>query len=193
MKPPTMRNFSFSLVVLLTLAGCKPNPAETQESDVVRFAGSGFSLEPGPGWIRINTRKLNQGLIQVICQPALTTRGGTIQVVQLGDRIAEKEAIGQILQAMDADELAMKETLTQREFQADSGTRGKLFRYTRHTAPDPARILNYLTQYVVRTAGGRWISVGALTDSVAQADEVDAMMKRTLREVPPATPTPRPQ
>ena len=188
-----MRTFSFFLAVLLTFTGCKPNPAETQESSVVRFAGSGFSLEPGPGWIRINTRKLNQGLVQVICQPALTTGGGTIQVVQLGDRITEKDAMGQINKAMEADELAMKETLTQSDFQADSGTRGKFFRYTRHTAPDPARILSYLTQYVVRTAGGRWISVGALADSVAQADEVDAMVKRTLREIPPPTPTPRPK
>jgi hypothetical protein len=188
-----MRRFLLLLALSLALAACKPNPAETQDSSVVRFAGAGFSLEPGPGWIRINTRKLNQGLPQVICQPALTTKGGTIQVVQLGDRIAEKDAIGQILKAMEADELAMKETLTQRDFQADSGTRGKLFRYTRHTAPDPARILNHLTQYVVRTAGGRWISIGALTDSVEQADEVEAMVKRTLREVPPTTPTPRPK
>lgn len=188
-----MRAFFVLIAISLTLTACKPNPAETQESDPVRFAGSGFSLEPGAGWIRVNTRKLNQGLVQVICQPALTTRGGTIQVVQLGDRIAEKEALGQIQKAMEADELAMPETLTQRDFQADSGPRVKLFRYTRHTAPNPAKILNYLTQYVVRTAGGRWISIGALTGSVELADEVDAMVQRTLREVPPTTPTPRPK
>lgn len=188
-----MRHLTLVLAVLLTFTACRPTSAETQESSVVRFAGSGFSLEPGPGWIRINTRKLNKGLVQVICQPALTTKGGTIQVVQLGDRITEKDAIGQILNAIGADELAMNETLTQRDFQADSGTRVKLFRYTRHTAPDPARILNYLTQYVVRTAGGRWISIGALTDSVAQADDVEAMVKRTLREIPAPTPTPRPK
>ncbi len=68
-----------------------------------------------------------------------------------------------------------------------------MIRYSRHTAPDPTRVLNHLTQYIVRTAGGRWISIGALTDTVERTSDVEAMVKRTLREVPPSTPTPRPK
>jgi hypothetical protein len=190
---PTMHRIPVFLSVLLALAGCKPHPAETEEAGVVRFVGAGYTLEPGPGWIRVNTRKINEPIRQVICQPALTTKGITIQVAQIGDRIAEKDAMAQVLKAFETDELAIKDTKTEGDFQADSGARGKRIRYTRHTAPDPARILNYLTQYVVRTAGGRWISVGVLADTLEQADASDAMVKRTLREVPPATPTPRPQ
>ncbi|OAI42376.1 hypothetical protein AYO41_01020 [Verrucomicrobia bacterium SCGC AG-212-E04] len=181
----------YLLAAVLALAACKPQPAETQESAVVRFVGSGFTLEPGPEWIRLNTRAITKPLSQVICQPALTTKGTTIQVAQLGDRISETDAIGQVRKAFEADELARKDTMVQSDFQADSGVRGKRVRYTRHTAPDPARILNYLTQYVVRNAGGRWISVGVLADTVEQTDAADAMVQRTLRDAPQATPTPR--
>lgn len=188
----TMNRLPILLLLSLALAACKPSPDATIETGPVTFAGSGFSLEPGAGWIRVNTRKLNQGLVQTICQPALTTKGGSIQVVQLGDRVAEKDALAQVQAAFEFDELAMKDTLAQRDFQADSGVSGKIFRYTRHTAPDPTRVLNFLTQYVARTKTGRWISIGALTESTELAGEVEAMVKRTLREVPPPTPTPRP-
>jgi len=177
----------------LVMAACKPHPAETTVAGPVAFVGSGFSLEPGSGWIRVNTRQLTKPLVQVVCQPALTTKGATIQVAQLGDRIAEKDAMAQVSAAFEADELAIKDSLTQNDFQADSGARGKVVRYTRHTAPDPARILNYLTQYIVHTAGGRWISIGAMTDTLEHANEVDAMVRQTLREIPPVTPTPRPK
>ena len=191
-----MRSIPFLLLLSLplALAACKkPNPADTAESSVVEFAGSGFSLEPGPGWIRVDTRKLAQPLRQTICQPALTTRGVTIQVAQLGDRTTEEAALAQLTAAFEGDELAMKDTLTKGDFQADSGVRGKVIRYSRHTAPDPKRVLNLLTQYVVHTTGGRWISIGALADTPEHASEVDAMVKRTLREIPPRTPTPRPK
>jgi hypothetical protein len=188
-----MRILRTLLLLPLALAACKPHPAETAESPVVEFIGSGFSIEPGPGWIRVNTRKLNQPLKQVICQPALTAKGATIQVAQLGDRIAENVAMAQVTAAFEGDELAMPDTLKQGDFQAASGVRGKWVRYARHTAPDPARVLNHLTEYIVRTAGGRWVSIGALTDSVDHANEVDAMVKRTLREIPPSTATPRPK
>jgi hypothetical protein len=187
-----MRLLPALLLGLLLLTACKPHPAEAPESPIVVFVGSGFSLEPGPGWIRLNTRKLSQPIKQVICQPALTTRGATIQVAQVGDRITEELALAQVTAAFEADELAMKDTLKTGDFQADSGVRGKFVRYDRHTAPDPARLLNHLTQYIVRTAGGRWVSIGVLADTVEHVNEVDAMVKRTLREIPPSTPTPRP-
>jgi hypothetical protein len=186
-----MRLFRALLLLPLAFAACKPHPAETVEAGPIVFAGSGFSLEPGPGWIRVNTRQLIKPLTQVVCQPALTTKGATIQVAQLGDRISEKDALAQVSAAFEADELAIKESRTQSDFKADSGAQGKIVRYTRHTAPDPARILNYLTQYIVRTTGGRWISIAAMSDSLEQANDVDAMVRRTLREIPPVTPTPR--
>lgn len=188
-----MRSFRFLLLLPLAIAACdKPKPVASAGPGVVQFAGSGFSLEPGAGWIRVNTRQLNKGLPQTICQPALTTKGGTIQVAQLGDRITEKDAIAQVQTAFEADELAIKGTEVQQDFETETGVRGKIIRYSRHIAPDPARVLNYLTQYVVRTRGGRWISIGALTDSPEQAAEVEAMVKRTLREAPTPTPTQRP-
>jgi len=186
-----MHFLRFLLLSSLALAACKPHPAETTESGTVEFVGSGFSIEPGPGWIRVNTRQLNQPLKQVICQPALTAKGATIQVAQLGDRISESAALGQVTAAFEGDELAMKETWKQEDFQAASGVRGKFVRYTRHTAPDPARILNFMSQYIVRAAGGRWVSIGALTDSIEHAKEVDEMVRRTLREIPPVVPTPQ--
>ncbi len=187
-----MRFLRTLLLLPLALAACKPHPAETVESPVVVFVGSGFSLEPGPGWIRVDTRQLTQPLRQSICQPALTTEGATIQVAQLGDRITENAALEQVTAAFEADELAMKDTLKQGDFQAESGVRGKFVRYDRHTAPDPTRVLNHLTQYIVHTAGGRWVSIGAMTDTIEHSNQVDEMVKRTLREVPPSSPTPRP-
>jgi len=188
-----MRLLRALLCLPLVLAACRPDAADPAQSPVVVFAGSGFSLEPGPGWIRLNTRKLSQPIPQVICQPALTTQGATIQVAQIGDRVAEPAVMAQVTAAFEGDELAIRDSLKQSDFQADSGVRGKLIRYSRHTAPDPTRVLNHLTQYIVRTAGGRWISIGALTDTVERTNEVEAMVKRTLREVPPSTPTPRPK
>ncbi len=189
-----MRLLRALLCLPMILAACnKPHPADTSETPVVVFTGSGFSLEPGPGWLRLDTRKISQPIQQLICQPALTTKGVTIQVAQVGDRISEEAALAGVAAAMEADELAVKDSLTKVDFQSDSGVKGKIIRYTRHTAPDPKRVLNILTQYLVRNSGGRWVSIGAHSDTVELANEVDAMVKRTLREVPRPTPTPRPK
>ncbi len=188
-----MRFLRTLLLLPLALAACKPHPAETvnRRSWSLSVPASRSSRDrAGSG---VDTIKLNQPLKQVICQPALTGKGATIQVAQLGDRITETAALAQVTTAFEADELAMKDTLQQGDFQSESGVRGKFVRYDRHTAPDPARVLNHLTQYVVKTAGGRWVSIAALADTTEHASQVDEMVKRTLREVPASTPTPAPE
>ena len=187
-----MKKLFLPALLALALTACKPHPSMTEESSVIVFAGSGFSLEPGPGWIPVGMKKLSQPLKQSILEPALTARGATIQVAVLGDRTTEAAVLAQVNAAFEADGQAVRDSLTQGDFQADSGVRGKFFRYSRHSEHVPDRIINHLTQYIVQSAGGRWISIGAMTDTLEHANEVDAMIRRTLRDVLPNSPTPKP-
>ncbi len=191
MRAPLLVPF---LALVLAVAGCnKPHPALTEASGVVHFRGSGFSLEPGDGWVLLNTRRLAKDSPDVVvCQPVLDGRLGTIQVVQLGDRISESEAVARVSRAYDADPLADADSLFRDDFQADSGHNLLVFTYSRHAAGEPSRPLNHQTNYVARTRGGRWIAICAQTGGIEETRQVADMVKRTLREIPPVTPTPAP-
>ncbi len=182
------------LVALVALAGCKPHPAATYEDTVVRFAGSGFSLQPGAEWLKMNTRRLAKETPGVIvCQPVLSGEVGMIQVVQLGDHIRDDQAMVQVLRTFESDENAIQESLAHWEFVSAQGHRVLAFQYARHAPGDPARVTHWLTQFVVRHRSGRWVSIAARTQNAEQAKGLEEMVQRTLRDIPnPNAPTPTP-
>lgn len=181
-------------MLLLSLAACnKPHPGAMQEGEPVRFEGAAFSLKPGPGWLRMDTRRLVRDIPGVVvCQPVLQGSIGMIQVVQLGDLLTEDQAIVTVLQNFERDDRSEKESLARWEFQTAQGHRVQVIQYARHAPEDRSKIVHYLTQFVVRTKPGRWISIGARTDNLAEAKQIEDMVQRTLEEHAPITPTPKP-
>lgn len=182
------------VLAVLVLGACKPHPGGTTEDTVVRFQGAAFSLRPGRDWLRMDTTRLAREIPGVIvCQPVLQGSLGMIQVVQLGDLLREDQAIATVMRTFDEDERAEKESLTNWEFETVGGHRVLAFSYARHAPGDRSKILHYLSQFVVRTKPGRWISICLRTENLAEAKKVEEMIRTTLQEHAPITPTPRPQ
>lgn len=182
-----------SLLALLALAACKPHPGGTTEESRVRFQGAAFSIVPGRDWLRMDTTRLARQIPGVVvCQPVLQGKIGLIQVVQLGDLLREDQAIATVMRTFDEDERAEKESLAHWEFQSVSGHRVLVFQYARHAPGDRSKILHYLSNFVVRTTPGRWISFGVRTENLDEARQVEEMIRTTLEEHAPITPTPRP-
>lgn len=178
---------------LLGLAACKPHPGGTFDDTRVRFQGAAFSIKPGRDWLRVDTTRLSRQIPNVVvCQPVLQGSIGMIQVVQLGDLLREDQAIATITRVFDEDERAEKESLAHWEFQSVSGHRVMAFQYARHAPEDRSKILHYLSNFVVRTTPGRWISFGVRTANLEEAKQIEEMIRTTLEEHAPITPTPRP-